>query len=188
MAAGEARSRASVLIDLVALGIDDPDVGAIGRYALNIGIGGQRSSGPGAEQAAAGVVDIDGLVGIDDPDFVAGYGAGSAAGGRVAAIDGVILDGSAAGGVFVGAIGAAVVDDVEFCGRNFVVDDGADPLAIGNCATDRVRKDYAKRFARFRDRPLYHHFHDSILRESVVAAAGTSYGGLFLKQRQRRRR
>ena len=54
--------------------------------------------------AAAGVVDIDILVGVHDPDFVAGGRAGGAARGGVAAVQGVVLDAAADGGVLVGAI------------------------------------------------------------------------------------
>ena len=46
LTAGEACRGAGVLVDLVALGIDDPDVGAVGGNALHRGLGGQRTSGP----------------------------------------------------------------------------------------------------------------------------------------------
>ena len=71
-----------------------------------VALRGQAAGGPGAEQAAAGVVDVDLLVGVHDPDLVAGGRAGGAARGGVAAVQGVVLDGAAGGGVLVGAVGA----------------------------------------------------------------------------------
>ena len=95
LAAGEAAGGAGVSIDLVLLGIDDPDVGAVGGDAFDLGW--RRSSRrPSRSRAgAAGVVDVDLLVGVHDPDLVAGRGAGGAARGGVAAVQGVVLDGRA---------------------------------------------------------------------------------------------
>ena len=138
LAAGEASGGAGVAIDLVALGIDDPDIGAVGGDALHVGIAGQRAGGPGAEEAAAGVIDIDVLVGIDDPDFVAGCGAGGTAGGGVAAVDRVVFDGRAARAVFKRLVRGAVIDDVELGWRQVVVDDRADALAIGDRRADGI--------------------------------------------------
>ena len=138
LAAGEAAGGAGVLEDLVLLGIDDPDVGAVGGDALERGVGGQAAGRPGAEQRAAGVVDVDVLVGVHDPDGCPGGGAGGAARGGVAAVQGVVLDGGAAAAVLVGPVGAAVVDHVEL-GR-VVVEDRADALAVGDGGADRVRQ------------------------------------------------
>ena len=113
LAAGEARRGAGVLVDLVALGIDDPDVGAVGGDAFHRGIAGQRAGRPGAEQSAAGVVDVHLAVGVDDPGLVARDRAGRSARGGVAAVEAVRLDRRAAGVVLVGPILRGVVDDVE---------------------------------------------------------------------------
>src|SRR5262249_44941444 len=93
LAAREAAGGVGVGEHLVLLGIvDDPDVGAVGGDALDRGVRGQAAGRPGAEEPAAGVVDIDLLVGVHDPDLVAGGGAGGAARARVAAVEGVVLD------------------------------------------------------------------------------------------------
>ena len=82
---------AGVAEHLVLLGIDDPDVGAVGGYAFDGGIGRQTAGGPGAEERAAGVVDINLLVGVRDPDLVSVGSTGSAARSRVAAVQAVVL-------------------------------------------------------------------------------------------------
>ena len=72
-----------------------------------VALRGQAAGRPGAEQAAAGVVDVDLLVGVHDPDLVAGRGAGGAARGGVAAVQGVVLDRAPPAAVLVGAVRGA---------------------------------------------------------------------------------
>ena len=50
LAAGEAAGGAGVLEDLVLLGVDEPDVGAVGGDALDLGGGVYSAGRPGAEQ------------------------------------------------------------------------------------------------------------------------------------------
>ena len=82
----ERRLAASVYLKTLSLWHRRSNVGAVGGDAFDGGVAGQRAGGPGAEQAAAGVVDIDLAIGIDDPDLVARRRAdGSAWGGVVVA-------------------------------------------------------------------------------------------------------
>ena len=81
---------ASVAIDLVPFVVDDPDIGAICRDSLHVGVARLGAGRPRADQAATGVIDIDVLVSIDDPDLRPGWRTSRAAGRGVASINRVI--------------------------------------------------------------------------------------------------
>src|SRR5262249_16745624 len=70
-ARAQARS-AGVLVDLGIHVVQQPDVGAVGGDSLDLRVGAQPTSGPGAQERATDVVDVDVLVHIRDPEGRAG--------------------------------------------------------------------------------------------------------------------
>ncbi len=127
LAAGETAGGAGVLVDLVGVAIHQPDVGAVGGDAGELGRGTQAAGRPGAEQRAAGAVDVDVLVGVDDPFGGAGGVVATPRGLRLFKVkpEGRLL--GPRGLILVGRIGPAdyrgrVVDHVELGGR----------VAVGN--------------------------------------------------------
>lgn len=83
LTAGEAASGIGVFEDLVTLGIDDPNINAVGGDAFDSCIIGQRAGSPVAKEFATVVVDIDVAIGIDDPDLRTRRRADGTAWGRV---------------------------------------------------------------------------------------------------------
>jgi hypothetical protein len=100
----------------------------------------QAARRPGAEERAAGVVNVDLLVGVHDPDRVAGGVAGGVTGSGVAIAQDGVAQGGPGEAVAVRAVGAGVIDHVKL-GR-VVVCNRAHALGTNDGSSHRISATY----------------------------------------------
>src|SRR5262249_41067217 len=87
LGAGAQAGGAGVLVDFVQLVVEQPNVRAVRGDAFDLSVGIEATGRPGADYGAVGVVDVDGLVCVHDPNRRAGGIGGHATRGGIAAAE-----------------------------------------------------------------------------------------------------